>query len=1149
MKLAAAAAVTLALAATSRLNAQCTSPDPTNALLCIYSLSASEESAFSATDGQLSSFWYNWSGRDYRTMVPPDDCYPGRCHFTGGASDAAVTVRAAGSASGLYLSFVVDDDDWVTRLSSEDYGADALDFYIDHLDANTVFTCTDCWIGYYNTTLTYSSHNFKVWLGDLVSDAIRYEHYDENLWSWQAVTLSPDVAQAVYGALFEKISIDAGTRAFEIFVPWDMLDFATTPPSETKLAFVPGYNDRDGAIRDTSMLRWLGKDPWGADAQTVNYWGDLEVGTGLVEPAIGVTSPNGGENWLQGSQHNITWTSTGAIPNVSIEYSANGGGSFTQIAASTPNDGSYLWTLPAVASTNCIVRIGDATDNDPTDMSNAPFTISPPPTVTLTSPNGGETWEAGGVRSITWSATGSLGNLRIEYSVTNGSTWSLIAASAANTGSYSWTIPNTPSNHCRVRITDVATGSISDISHAAFTITPAPALTVLSPNSGESWEVGSTHDITWSVQGTVGDVRIEYSTDNGQSWSQIVSSTTNDGSWGWTVPSSVSSVCRIRISEASDGNPVDVSDAAFTIYAPSVTLVSPNGGETWQEGTEHAVTWTTTGSVSNVHLEYSANAGGEWHDIVLSTPNDGSYTWTVPATASTTCYVRISEAADGAPADQSDATFTITAAPVPAAITVTAPNGGETLAVGSQVSVTWSTQGAVGDVSIEYSSDNGDSWAEVIGGTANDGLHSWTVPNDVSTNCIIRVTDAANTAVTDMSDAPFTIEPAATIIVSYPNGGQALMVGETRDITWAVAGTVGEVAIEYSINDGANWIVIADSETNDGSYSWTIPDNPSQQCRLRISEAIDGNPSDISDAAFTITAIPEVAVTWPNGGETLIIGEQISLTWASAGAVGDVKIEYSVDSGGTWSLIAPSTGNDGSFGWTVPQVESKRCLLRIVEASHGEPGDTSDGAFTIEPAPAITLTAPNGGENWALGSTQQITWTTQGTVGPIKIELSTNNGADWNTLHAAYPSDSSSYAWELPMLTSQSCLIRVTEAADDDPSDESDAIFSIEAPVDIGPDARTAPTVTQVTAVAPNPVRGMLAVNYALAENRHVSVRIYSASGKLIRVLENRAKDSGYHSVAWDRRDRHGAMASDGLYVVRIQLGEKRLDRCVMVLR
>ncbi len=99
----------------------------------------------------------------------------------------------------------------------------------------------------------------------------------------------------------------------------------------------------------------------------------------------------------------------------------------------------------------------------------------------------------------------------------------------------------------------------------ATSISTDPEIALNSPNGGEVWEGYSTHNITWSILGTVGNVKIEYSTNNGSNWTNIVSSTINDGSYPWNVPNTTSSQCLVRIEEASDGNPSDTSDSTFSI--------------------------------------------------------------------------------------------------------------------------------------------------------------------------------------------------------------------------------------------------------------------------------------------------------------------------------------------------------------------------------------------------------------------------------------------------------------------------------------------------------------------------------------------------------------------------------------------------------
>ncbi|HEV3049409.1 MAG TPA: lamin tail domain-containing protein, partial [Longimicrobium sp.] len=102
------------------------------------------------------------------------------------------------------------------------------------------------------------------------------------------------------------------------------------------------------------------------------------------------------------------------------------------------------------------------------------------PAVTVTSPNGSESWAGGGSRSITWTSSG-VTNVKLEYTL-DGSAWSVITAStAASAGSYAWTVPNTATTAAKVRVTDAANTAVTDASDAAFTITvpTTPAQVIL----------------------------------------------------------------------------------------------------------------------------------------------------------------------------------------------------------------------------------------------------------------------------------------------------------------------------------------------------------------------------------------------------------------------------------------------------------------------------------------------------------------------------------------------------------------------------------------------------------------------------------------------------------------------------------------------
>jgi endonuclease/exonuclease/phosphatase family metal-dependent hydrolase len=96
--------------------------------------------------------------------------------------------------------------------------------------------------------------------------------------------------------------------------------------------------------------------------------------------------------------------------------------------------------------------------------------------VTVTAPNGGESWAGGSAQNITWTSSG-VTNVKLEYTL-DGTSWSVITAStAASAGSYAWTVPSSATTAARVRVSDAAVATVTDASNGAFTITTGTPVT------------------------------------------------------------------------------------------------------------------------------------------------------------------------------------------------------------------------------------------------------------------------------------------------------------------------------------------------------------------------------------------------------------------------------------------------------------------------------------------------------------------------------------------------------------------------------------------------------------------------------------------------------------------------------------------------
>ncbi len=178
--------------------------------------------------------------------------------------------------------------------------------------------------------------------------------------------------------------------------------------------------------------------------------------------------------------------------------------------------------------------------------------------------------------------------------------------------------------------------------------TPSGTLTLTAPNGGESYVQGQNVSVMWNATGTFADIKIELSQDDGNSWSTIRNSTSNDGSYTWSVPATPSDLCLIRISDAADGSPSDISDARFTIAAeptPQISSFNPSSGE---PGTDVTILGSTLSAVNEVKFN-----GAVTTFFILS---DTVITATVPVGA-ITGKIGVS---DGVNSQQSSQIFTVT---------------------------------------------------------------------------------------------------------------------------------------------------------------------------------------------------------------------------------------------------------------------------------------------------------------------------------------------------------------------------------------------------------------------------------------------------------------------------------------------------------
>jgi hypothetical protein len=195
-----------------------------------------------------------------------------------------------------------------------------------------------------------------------------------------------------------------------------------------------------------------------------------------------VISPNGGEDWQQGSTQTIRWQYSGN-PGSYVKIELLKGTMVNQVISSSTSigadgTGSKSWTIPSMLSpgTDYKIRVTSTSNSGYSDISNDYFTISAGPPITIVRPNGGEDWHRESTYTIRWQYSGSPGPY-VKIELLNGTAVNRVISSSTSIGSgglgsKSWTIPSTQNlgTNYKIRIYSTSDPTITDTSNMPFTI-------------------------------------------------------------------------------------------------------------------------------------------------------------------------------------------------------------------------------------------------------------------------------------------------------------------------------------------------------------------------------------------------------------------------------------------------------------------------------------------------------------------------------------------------------------------------------------------------------------------------------------------------------------------------------------------------------
>lgn len=670
-----------------------------------------------------------------------------------------------------------------------------------------------------------------------------------------------------------------------------------------------------------------------------------------------------------------------------------------------------------------------------------------------------------------------------------------------------------------------------------------PYIEVVYPNGGESFNPGTSEIITWNKAGVTGTQTVEYSLNNGTSWTTISSNVAATATrLSWTIPAANTSTALIRV---SSGALNDISDADFnilnTVTGFSIgTLSSCSSGEikfNWTavaNATQYDIYKldNTTGAFTLLAADvtgttYTASgltpATSMWFTIRAKNSTTGAISERAVAINATTTNGSGSPGAVGSISGQtnvcgnaSNVTYTIAAIPGASSYTWTVPTGA-TIAAG---------QGTT-SISVNYTSgtSNGNITVAASNGTCQGPASS----------LAITTSNASITAPVSGGDQSQTICPGGSI----PTLTATASVSSGYTIIWYTAATGNNTTNSPTLNTIGTVTYYAASRDN------TLGCESAQRTAVTLSIASVAAASASAGSATSfcqggsvvLTANAGSAYTWNLGGSPIAGANNQSYTVSNSGSY-----SVTVTNGSCVSTSAPVTVTvnalpvaDITASGPLDLCEGQQVTLT---ASAGSAWLWSNGlstqSITVTGANNYSVTVTNSSNCSAVSATKTVTVNPNPVVtisaAPylnlypgIKTTLTANVTPAGNYIYNWYKNGillsgaSGSVLQNIGLDDLGDYHVTVTNATGLACSNTSGSL-------------RIADSATATLFIYPSPNTGQFKVNYYSPDNNAENIlRIYDSKGALV-YSHNYIMGSPYQVMNVDLRGKSGGVYLVGLY-------------------
>ncbi len=505
-------------------------------------------------------------------------------------------------------------------------------------------------------------------------------------------------------------------------------------------------------------------------------------------------------------------------------------------------------------------------------------------------------------------------------------------------------------------------------------------------------------------------------------------------------------------------------------------------------------------------------------------------------------------------------------------IGLTAPNGGEVWTVGQTYQIMW-VKNNVDTVKIEYSTNNGTTWTVISDGyparvTLENpkldalGSYAWLIPN----TCLVRVSDKANAAVFDVSNAVFTIQSNIPPIVE----GRADHVTSAFRTTITNEGNVGSLNAFVGTGPGNGFMFNPISTTGQRLFEGAFMVGLDS---VRVSNAARNNNSpEAFDADFKFTGNIDSSLS---GGNARILTTsyndslaetpfgvkvwQKSVTWDSAGLANFIIFQLDIENttGGAYTGLVAG----GYFDWDVNPTNAQDRGQVLVDSTNVIPGVNGGSPFPFE---AIELHQGAGPTAWvgivplnenkflgrrvAIQSTE--IYPPRMTKADKYLYMTTNrptnpngdNGSavDHGQVFGVGPynipaAGTKRVGFGIAAGNSLANFVAASRAAQRAWVERLGNTINVVL-TDVQPDPVAGiPETFSLDQNYPNPFNPSTRIQFGLAEQSEVTLRVFDVLGREVAVLADGPQAAGVYSVEWNGLSTAGTHVSSGMYFYQLE--------------